>query len=108
MSTIESIDTQEVGAHPPKRRRPRRAVKGRAKGVKLEERGETATGQVVRLLYGQSYGIIRMADRRDVFFHRKDAKAGLFNNLAIGDNLTFELIEDPLTGPRAVRVTRAA
>jgi cold shock CspA family protein len=42
-----------------------------------------------------------------VFFHRKDAKAALFNTLDIGDRVQFELIDDSLTGPRAVRVRRA-
>jgi len=87
-------------------RRPRRK-KGRAKGEKPEERGERAVGRIVRMLYGQSYGLIRMGDRRDVFFHRKDAKASLFNALAIGDLVVFELIDDVLTGPRGVRVRRA-
>ncbi len=76
--------------------------------VKPDERGVRTTGRIVRVLYGQSYGLIRIAGRRDVFFHRKDVRAGLFNNLAIGDRVVFELIEDPLTGPRGVRVARPA
>ena len=80
---------------------------GRAKGPKIEERGHRTIGRIVRMLYGQSYGLIRIDDRRDVFFHRKDAKAALFNALDIGDRVVFELIDDPLTGPRAVRVMRA-
>ena len=87
-------------------RRPRK-LKGRAKGVKPEERGERAVGRIIRMQYGQSYGLIRMDDRRDVFFHRKDAKAALFNDLSIGDRVAFELIDDALTGPRGVRVKRA-
>jgi len=83
-----------------------RGTKGRAKGEKPEERGERAVGRIVRMLYGQSYGLIRMGDRRDVFFHRKDAKAALFNTLSIGDRVAFELIDDSLTGPRGVRVRR--
>ncbi len=106
MDTAETIDTPEVGAHR-HGRRPRK-VKARVKGVKVEERGQKTTGHVIRLLYGQSYGLIRIADRRQVFFHRKDAKVGLFNKLSIGDHVAFELIEDPLTGPRAICVTRAA
>jgi cold shock CspA family protein len=86
-------------------RRQRRL--GRAKGPKIEERGDRTIGRIVRMLYGQSYGLIRIDDRRDVFFHRKDAKAALFNALDIGDRVVFELIDDPLTGPRAVRVSRA-
>src|SRR5215471_12028665 len=95
----------DVGGDRPARRP--RLKKGRAKGEKPEERGEHAVGRIVRMLYGQSYGLIRMGDRRDVFFHRKDAKAALFNTLDIGDRVQFELIDDSLTGPRAVRVRRA-
>jgi len=105
MNSMHNVEVSEVGTPQPDGRRQRRA-KGRATGVKLEERGQRATGRVVRILYGQSYGLIRMADRRDVFFHRKDARASLFNNLNVGDAVAFELIEDSLTGPRGVRVRR--
>ena len=107
MNSMHNVEVSEVDTPQPGRRRQRRQ-KGRATGVKLEERGQRATGRVVRMLYGQSYGLIRMADRRDVFFHRKDARASLFNNLTVGDAVGFELIEDELTGPRAVRVHRRA
>jgi cold shock CspA family protein len=106
MNSLHNVDTPGE-SHGPGPRRQRR-VKGRAKGEKLEERGRKTTGRIVRMLYGQSYGLIRMSDRRDVFFHRKDARASLFNNLSVGDHVAFELIEDPLTGPRGVRVSRAA
>jgi cold shock CspA family protein len=105
MEQTQTHPAPEVGHDHRPGRRPRR--KGRAKGEKPEERGRRAVGRILRMLYGQSYGLIRMSDRRDVFFHRKDAKAALFNALEIGDRVVFELIEDSLTGPRAVRVTRA-
>jgi|ERR1041385_2589644 len=107
MNSMHNVEAADVDSAQPKRRR-QRAVNGRAKGVKIEERGQRAKGTIVRMLYGQSYGLIRLADRRVVFFHRKDARASLFNNLSVGDNVAFELIEDHLTGPRAVRVHRAA
>jgi cold shock CspA family protein len=42
-----------------------------------------------------------------VFFHRSDLLEGTaFNALAIGDRVTFELLEDRVSGPRALRVER--
>jgi cold shock CspA family protein len=88
------------------RRTSGRTPKGREKGVKPEERGQRMTGRIARMLYGQSHGFIRVDDGREVFFHRKDARASLFNSLAVKDRVVFELIEDPIAGPRAVRVQR--
>src|SRR5262249_12023766 len=80
-----------------------RATKGRAKGEKVDQRGHPTTGRISRILYGQGFGFIRV-DERDVFFHRKDVFGGSFNELAVDDRVVLELIEDALTGPRAVRV----
>ena len=77
MNSVQNVDTTDLDSRPPRQRR-QRAIKGRAKGVKPEERGKRTSGKILRMLYGQSYGLI------------------------------FELIEDALTGPRAVRVSRAA
>jgi len=61
----------------------------------------------VTLVLGQGHGFIRIADRRNVFFHRSDLREGTrFGDLAIGEQLTFELLEDPISGPRALRVSR--
>ena len=65
------------------------------------------TGRIARMQYGQSCGFIRADDRREVFFHRKDAPGALFNTLEVKDRVVFELIEDPIAGPRAVHVRRA-
>jgi len=93
-----------------RRRKPRirvsRSARAQAKGEKPDQRGRPTTGRIARILYGQSHGFIRVDDRRDVFFHRKDVSGGTFNELALDDSVEFELIEDALTGPRAVRVTR--
>ena len=59
------------------------------------------------MLIGQSYGFIRLRDRREVFFHRADVEEGTpFNSLQVGDRVAFELITDAVSGLRAVRVTR--
>jgi cold shock CspA family protein len=53
---------------------------------------------------GQNHGFIKDENGREVFFHRSDFTEGVFNRLVIGDEVMFELIEDRLSGPRAVRV----
>ena len=80
---------------------------GKAKGPPPSAVGTRATGKVERLLVGQSYGFIRLHDRREVFFHRADVCEDTpFNGLQIGDLVAFELIVDAVSGPRAIRVTR--
>jgi cold shock CspA family protein len=59
----------------------------------------------VTLLVGQGHGFIRLASGREVFFHRSDVHQGTsFNALAVGDRVTFELLEDHVSGPRALCV----
>lgn len=70
-----------------------------------DSRGTPSVGRIATLFIGQSYGIIRLASRRDVFFHRSDLGDGVsFNQFAVGDTVSFELLEDRVSGPRAVRV----
>jgi cold shock CspA family protein len=98
-----SFEDQDSADRKPSRRTSRRTPKkAREKGVKPEERGQRMTGRIARMLYGQSHGFIRADDGREVFFHRKDAAA--FNSLSVKDRVAFEVIEDPIAGPRAVRV----
>ena len=61
---------------------------------------------MTRILHGQGSGFIRSDDDREVFFHRADAD-GTFNDLTAGDRVTFELYEDKITGPRALRLRKA-
>jgi cold shock CspA family protein len=93
-----------------RRRKPRvgtsRSAAGRAKGEKVDQRGRPTKGRIARILYGQGFGFVRVDGRRDVFFHRKDVLTGTFNELAVDDQVALELVEDTLTGPRAVRVAR--
>jgi cold shock CspA family protein len=70
-------------------------------------RGTIATGRIVKMMVGQSYGFIRLTDDREVFFHRADLREGTaFNDLHIGDAVTFELLEDAVSGARALRLMR--
>ena len=69
-------------------------------------RGARATGRVAKLLIGQGYGFIRLANERDIFFHRADLQEGtVFNDLRTGDMVTFELFEDSVSGARALYVS---
>jgi cold shock CspA family protein len=70
-----------------------------------ERRGAASTGRIVKLLIGQSYGFIRLANGREIYFHRSDLEdATTFNDFAIGDAVSFELLEDAVSGARALRV----
>ena len=65
-------------------------------------RGTRATGRIAKLFVGQGHGFIRLARDREVFFHRGDLVEGTaFNDLRIGDAVTFELFEDAVSGARA-------
>ncbi len=72
-----------------------------------DRRGTPAAGRIVNILVGQCHGFIRLPDEREVFFHRGDLQEGTaFNDLRIGDTVTFELLEDAVSGARALRVIR--
>lgn len=43
----------------------------------------------------------------EIFFHRGDIHEGTsFNDFAVGDGVTFELLEDRISGPRALDIRR--
>ncbi len=68
-------------------------------------RGIASSGRIIKLMIGQGHGFIRLANHREVFFHRSDVSEGTsFNELAVGDSVTFELVEDRISGSRALRV----
>src|SRR5262245_10011453 len=70
-------------------------------------RGPLVTGRIVNLLIGQCHGFIRLPNAREIYFHRGDLQEGTaFNDLRIGDAVTFELLEDAVSGARALRVVR--
>src|SRR5262245_37744681 len=87
----------------------RKVVPGRASepAWPAERRGPVSTGRIAKLLIGQSHGFIRLADSREIYFHRSDLEDGTsFNDLTIGDVVSFELLEDAVSGARALRVRR--
>lgn len=91
------------------RRVVRTAASGRTAGPlrPAERRGVVSTGRIVKLLIGQSHGFIRLADSREIYFHRSDLEERTsFNELVVGDVVGFELLEDAVSGARALRVKR--
>jgi cold shock CspA family protein len=74
-------------------------------GRPTDRQGTPGLGRIVTLFVGQGYGFIRLATGREVFFHRSDLREGAsFNALAVGARVMFELLEDDVSGPRALRV----
>jgi cold shock CspA family protein len=72
-----------------------------------ERRGTPSSGRIVTLMLGQGHGFIKLTSARKVFFHRSDLCEGTsFQDLAVGNRVTFELLEDAISGPRALRVER--
>ena len=71
-------------------------------------RGKPASGRIVNILTGQGHGYIRLPNHtREVFFHRADLQEGTaFNDLQVGDGVSFELFDDTVSGARALRVMR--
>jgi cold shock CspA family protein len=67
-----------------------------------ERSGVPDRGRIVKLYVGQGYGFIRLADDRDIYFHRADMEAGTsFNDCRIGDTVGFDRIDDVISGARA-------
>jgi cold shock CspA family protein len=108
VSAAAAVDENRAGSivDQPSRRAGRKA-RGRTAGPArpAELRGAVSTGRIVRLLIGQRHGFIRLANGREIYFHRSDLEDGIsFNDFAIGDAVSFELLEDAFSGARALRV----
>ncbi len=70
-----------------------------------DPRGKPTNGRIAKVMVGQGHGFIRLRDNREVYFHRGDLREGTaFNDLQVGDTVTFELLEDSVSGARALRV----
>jgi cold shock CspA family protein len=81
--------------------------KGGTPGAQKPRTGTPATGTIVKLLIGQGHGYIRLADGRDIYFHRGDLLEGTpFNECVVGDTMSFEVLEDRFSGPRALSIKR--
>jgi hypothetical protein len=87
----------------------RAATPRRAKKVSgpPERRGIAVRGRVAKLFFGQGHGYIRLANGREVYFHRADMMEGTaFNDLRVSTRVTCELWEDTVSGARALRVAK--
>jgi len=67
--------------------------------------GKRTKGRIKSIVRGHGSGIIS-APNGDVFFHKTDVE-GEFWDLSVGDAVVFELLEDPISGPRAQKVRAA-
>lgn len=67
--------------------------------------GPVMRGRIKLLVRGQGSGIIS-ASRGNVFFHKSEVE-GRYWDLNIGDRVVFELLDDPISGPRGQRVRAA-
>ena len=64
-----------------------------------ERRGRPAKGRIAKLATGMGHGFIQAGDR-EVFFHRADLIGIKFNDLDVGDAVSFEVIEDSVSASR--------
>ncbi|HRY52433.1 MAG TPA: cold shock domain-containing protein [Candidatus Portnoybacteria bacterium] len=62
---------------------------------------------VIKTLTDRGFGFIsRDGETKDLFFHSKELKGVAFDELKVGDAVTFEVAESE-KGPNAVNVSRA-
>ena len=61
----------------------------------------------IKTLTDRGFGFIaREGETKDLFFHQKELKGVEFDQLKVGDAVTFEVVEGP-KGPSATNVSRA-
>ncbi len=61
----------------------------------------------IKTLTDRGFGFIsREGEEKDLFFHSKELKGVTFDELKVGDNVTFEVVNGE-KGPAAVGVSRA-
>jgi CspA family cold shock protein len=62
-------------------------------------------GTIVRLVRDRGFGFIRMENGQEVFFHATGVEGFPFDNLAEGQQVSFDIEQDTRgRGQRAVRV----
>lgn len=65
------------------------------------------TGTIKNLVTDKGFGFIaREGVEKDLFFHSKELSGVMFDELKIGDTVSFEIV-DGEKGPSAVKVSRA-
>jgi hypothetical protein len=73
----------------------------------LERKGVPDTGRIVKLFVGQGHGVIRLANDREIYFHRADLQEGTsINDFSVGDIVAFDRLDDRVSGARALRVAK--
>jgi len=60
-------------------------------------------GSIRKLVNDRGFGFIRTQGGKDVFFHRSGIVEGNFDELEVGQNVSFE-VEESARGPRARNV----
>jgi CspA family cold shock protein len=66
------------------------------------------TGTIKTIVEGKPFGFIAVEGReKDVFFHRENVTGVTFEELKVGDTVTFDIDESGPKGPAAVNVQRA-
>lgn len=73
----------------------------------MAKRGRAMKGRIAQLTHGRFCGVIRAAEGQDVFFHGRDLEGARYNDVVIGGSVSFELIDDHVSGPRATRIRLA-
>jgi len=64
-------------------------------------------GTIKTLISGKGFGFIsREGEVKDLFFHSKELKGVTFEELQVGDAVTFDVVESE-KGPAATNVQRA-
>jgi cold shock CspA family protein len=62
------------------------------------------TGRIIRLARSRNCGFIRAPKGREIFFHATDVQGAKYDDLEDGLAVKFTLIDDQVSGPRAVEV----
>jgi len=61
----------------------------------------------IKLISDRGFGFIRTAEGKDLFFHRKELKGVDYDSLGEGKEVEFEVGQDRIGRPQAVRVRLA-
>jgi cold shock CspA family protein len=61
-------------------------------------------GRIKSFVRGQGTGYIRDSRGRDVFFHKGDVVDKGYNDLEVGAQVSFDVIDDPISGARAQKI----
>ena len=61
-------------------------------------------GTIKRLVEDRGFGFIRIGERKDLFFHSSDLQSVEFANLRQGQEVEFEIRQEPDGRNKAVKV----